>query len=268
MDVMDVDNSGSDDLALILMAEELLEEENSGDEEEMIDAGAMLAIGLEGRALNSAGRRPNRLYLRRDELQINPRHNSGWQGLWKSQSDRAFITTMGIDVRTFNIILDRGFQFKWETQPIPRDDVSPTSIPRGYRRSLDAAGALGLALHWLSSTMREVSLQQIFALIPTTVNRYLDFALKLLDETLATMPEASIKWPRGRRLARFVDLLETKYPKLSGGFGFVDGLNLPVQVSNNQELENATYNGWLHDHFVSNVLAFAPTGMYLNLIRS
>ena len=43
----------------------------------------------------------------------------------------------------------------------------------------------------------------------------------------------------------------------------MDGLNLPVQTSHDQEIENATFNGWLHDHFVSSVFAFAPDGMDL-----
>jgi len=42
--------------------------------------------------------------------------------------------------------------------------------------SLDGAGALGLVLHYLGSAMLEVSLQQIFTLIPATLNRYLEFA--------------------------------------------------------------------------------------------
>lgn len=46
-----------------------------------------------------------------------------------------------------------------------------------------------------------------------------------------------------------------------GAVGTLDGLKLPVQVSSDSRIENAMYNGWLHSHFISNVLAFAPTGM-------
>ena len=41
----------------------------------------------------------------------------------------------------------------------------------------------------------------------------------------------------------------------------MDGLNLAVQMSKDQEIENATFNGWLHDHFVSCLLAFVAHGM-------
>lgn len=41
----------------------------------------------------------------------------------------------------------------------------------------------------------------------------------------------------------------------------MDGLKVPVQVpADDPELENATYNGWLHSHFVTSVLVFAPDG--------
>jgi hypothetical protein len=46
-----------------------------------------------------------------------------------------------------------------------------------------------------------------------------------------------------------------------GAFGTTDGLNLAVQVLKGQEIENATFNQWLHNHFVSCVLAFAAHGM-------
>ena len=84
---------------------------------------------------------------------------------------------MGIDVTTFEYILNQGFAETWNTTPIPRNDISFTALPRTDRRSLDAAGALGLTLHYLASMMRELSLQQIFGLIPSTVTRYLSFSL-------------------------------------------------------------------------------------------
>ncbi|KAG1748001.1 uncharacterized protein EDB91DRAFT_1005713, partial [Suillus paluster] len=55
-------------------------------------------------------------------------------------------------------------------------------------------------------------------------------------------------------------LITARHPLLNGAFGTLDGLNLPVQTLSDQEIENATYNGWLHDHFVSSVIAFAADG--------
>ncbi len=121
----------------------------------------------------------------------NPRIGTPWQVLYGSCSDRAFITTMGVDCETFNKILEGGFSRVWNTTPIPRHDVDQIAVPRIHRRSLDAAGALGLVLHYLNSMMHETSLQQIFAIIHTTVLRYLRFALSLLLGVLCCLYASS-----------------------------------------------------------------------------
>jgi hypothetical protein len=58
-------------------------------------------------------------------------------------------------------------------------------------------------------------------------------------------------------------LIVACYPCLTKAFASIDGLNLLCQTSNNEEIENATYNGWLCEHFVSSVLVFSPQGALL-----
>jgi hypothetical protein len=74
------------------------------------------------------------------------------------------------------------------------------------------------------------------------------------------MYEAKIYWPSGCRFEEYSNLINGHFPHLVGGFSFVDSLNLLVQVSSNQDVENVCYNGWLHAHMVSNILAFPPSG--------
>lgn len=222
---------------------------------------AVLAGAQYARQLRIARRNPRRLYLVRNQLLPNPKQDTPWQQLYASHNHRAYITTMGVDVATFQYILESGFEQRWDETTILRPDVRRTGRPRLGGRSLDAAGVLGLILHWLNSTMREVSLQQIFALIPTTVNRYIHAGLPLLLKVLESMPEAMIRWPRGDEFYQYTNQIVDRHgPILEGAFGSVDGLNLPVQVSSDDEIENASYNGWLHSHFVSSVLAYAPSG--------
>jgi hypothetical protein len=224
-----------------------------------VAAAIILGGAIEARERRQAARR--RLYLTRPELLRNPRQDTPWQTLYASRNDRAFITTMGLDVATFHHILDHaGFARRWDTRPIPRPDVQSHGNPRLGRRSVDASAALGLALHWLNSTMREVSLQQIFALVPSTVNRYNHAAIDNLLNTLRSMPEAEISWPVGERFEELAKIVRERHSLLLKAFGVVDGLNLPVQVSGDEEMQNAMYNGWLHGHFVSNVIVFGPTG--------
>ncbi|KAG2031841.1 hypothetical protein BDR03DRAFT_936193 [Suillus americanus] len=95
---------------------------------------------------------------------------------------------MGVDVSTFSSLHTTGFAQCWyETPEVPHNDVSVHGNPWPNQRSLDAAGALGLVLHYLSSTMHAISLQKIFAIIPST----------LLLCTLCTIQDAKIQWPGG-----------------------------------------------------------------------
>lgn len=228
----------------------------------------ILALGAEeSRQLRIRQRHPSRLYLCRPQLLCDPRGNTPWQQLRNSHSDRAYITTMGFNVETFEYILDQGFAHRWQTSTVPRTDTNTAGEARPISRSLDAAGALGLVLHYLNSTMREISLQQIFALIPSTISRYITFGLQILAELLPTIREARIHWPTDlSTVRRYNDLIVARHPLLTGAFGTIDGLNLLLQESADAEIENATYNGWTATHNVSSILVFSPEGMlcYLN----
>ena len=207
-------------------------------------------------------RRPRRHYLQRTDLLPNPRVGTPWTYLYESGDDRAFLTTMGVDVSTFRMLMEFGFVDLWYTLPIGRSDIRPAeAAPKPRRRSLDAEGGLGLVLHWLSSTMRHVSHQQIFALTPSTVSRYLRFARTILLMVLRRLPDARITWPRGEEFLELSSYVSARHPLLEGVFGSIDGLNLPCQVSSNIEVENATYNGWKHGHFISSVIVFNSKGM-------
>ena len=256
-----------DDLDLLLHAITSQQQLEIDEESEFFDRVrlliAVLIVGSnEDHAWAVANRRPRRQYLGRTSLLPNPRIGTPWTHLYESRNDRAFITTMGVDSSTFCIILEAGFGRLWSTRPIPRPDMCTTVQPQAERRSLDAAGGLGLVLHWLSSTMRQISLQQIFALIPSTVSRYLGFALSILLEVLRHLPQAAITWPQGDEFLELSGYVSMQHPLLQGVFGSVDGLNLPCQVSSDVETENATYNGWLHSHFISSVIVFSSKGVF------
>ncbi|KAG2342379.1 hypothetical protein BDR05DRAFT_976528 [Suillus weaverae] len=188
---------------------------------------------------------------------------AGSEVLYDSQNDRAFITMMGVNVSTFSSLLTTGFAQAWYETPIPCDDVSTHGNPRTNQRSLDAAGVLGLVLHYLSSTMHAISLQQIFAIIPSTVTQYLNFGLRLLLCTLRTLSDAKIQWPGCLDFERCSALVVARHSRLGGAFGSIDGLKLPVQTSNDVDIKNATFNGWLSEHFISSVLAFSAEGVII-----
>jgi hypothetical protein len=239
-------------------------DQDAEDEEKDLATATLLALvfgAMESRRLRAKRRQPSRLYLCRAQLLPNPRINTPWQRLKGSRSDRAFITTMGFDVNTFQDILAAGFGHRWNETPIPREDTNSVGKPRPYRRSFDAEDALGLVLHYLNSTMREISLQQIFAIIPSSLSRYITFGLDILLQTLREMSDAKISWPSTpQQFVHLNSLIQNRHPRLTAAFGSIDGLNLPVQTSEDIDIENATYNGWLSEHFISSVLVFSPEG--------
>lgn len=250
-----------DDIVYIYYALGLDDEEWDNDAaHDALLSGAAIYIAALGNQQHRSGQR-RRLYIVRNELLPNPRRNTPWQKLLNSRSDRAYITTMGIDVETFQYILNSGFTALWNATALTRHDNPMTAAPQINRRSLDAAGGLGLLLHYLNSTMLDISLMEIFALIPSTVFRYIEFTMDILLSVLCGMRDATIEWPEGDQFQEYNELVTIRHPLLTGAFGVMDGLNLAVQESADQETENAMYNGWLHDHFVSSVIAFGSTGV-------
>ena len=249
------------------VAEDACQEEEDNGQAARVVLGLAVALATHSREAKTARRSARRFSLLRAHLLPNPRIGTPWQHLYASQSDRAFITTMGFDVATFNAILQAGFEESWNNNPIRRGDVNPGGRTRLLGRSLDATGALGLVLHYLSSAVHEIALQQIFAIVPATTSRYIRFGLTILLETLRTMPDARISWPKGDEFTHFNNLIRSRHPLLTGAFASIDGLNLAVQTSGSQDIENATYNGWLHEHFISSIFVFSPEGTHSSAVE-
>lgn len=248
----------------VSLARKLAEDDEDDEEDALLAQGALAGLVLLGVAERQQERiekrRPRRLYLTRRDLLSDPRHGTPWQQLWSSQNDRAFITTMGIDVQTFRLLLD-GFAPRWNSIPIPRDDVSSTGHPRLGRRSLDGAGALGLLLHYLGSAALETTLELIFAIIPTTMSRYLYFARKILLDVVKNMPEGAIRMPATRsECEELTELVCARHSLLHGAIATIDGLELPGQEAEDPETENATYSGWKATHLIKNVIIWSPKG--------
>jgi hypothetical protein len=65
----------------------------------------LVCYGLEeAQRLSILRRSLQRLYLVRSDLLPDPRTNTPWQALYHSQNDRGFITTMGFDVESRELV--------------------------------------------------------------------------------------------------------------------------------------------------------------------
>ncbi|KIJ24118.1 hypothetical protein M422DRAFT_82910, partial [Sphaerobolus stellatus SS14] len=243
-------------------------EEEEDYQRKVLQMAALAVGGAEAERANRLERRKkHRLYLQRHDLLKNPRGLTPWQKLYHGQNDRAFNTTMGFDIATFNILMNE-FAPVWNTNPIPREDTRAGGVPRIDRRSLDAAVALGLTLHYLNSTMSQITLQQVFALVPATLSRYLNFSLQILHRVTGDIPEAKIRWPTAEEMEEFTKIIGERHPVLIiwingtayGAFGSIDGLKLPTASADDSEWQNATFNGWLHSNVTNCVIAYSPRG--------
>lgn len=111
--------------------------------------------------------------------------------------------------------------------------------------------------------MPDTALQQIFSLIPTTFSRYCRFALSVLLDVLKVLPGSRIKWWAHDELEEDNNLVLARHPLLSDAIGSINGVNFLTMSADNPDLENATYNSWLHGHYTSCILAFSPHGTYV-----
>ena len=51
-----------------------------------------------------------------------------------------------------------------------------------------------------------------------------------------------------------------KHPLLGTVYGAMDGLKIPIQEAHDDLVQGRYYNGWLHGHYLTNLLLFTPDG--------
>eukprot|EP00957_Ditylum_brightwellii_P135700 10348719-Ditylum_brightwellii.AAC.1 len=61
----------------------------------------------------------------------------------------------------------------------------------------------------------------------------------------------------------FVAFVGKKYPRLAQKkvHGTMDGIKLYLQQTGDVKIQECFYNGWRHDHYVTNAFMFTPVGM-------
>lgn len=191
--------------------------------------------------------------------QIKAAEPSAWLILLSRGSEKAFSIVTGLDFPTFDSVA-KTFCPAWELRTISREDVNGNGQKRLKRRSLRGIDVLGLLLHYLTSKCSLAVLCMLFGIVPSVCSRYIRNGLALLLKCLKTDSTARISWPDDNDKKAYSQMVEDRHPKLRGGFGFVDGLNISVPCSGDFYEQNNNYNGWLCSHFVSNIFVFSPLG--------
>ena len=66
--------------------------------------------------------------------------------------------------------------------------------------------------------------------------------------------------PDAAKIALFKEAITAKHSLLVDCYCMVDGLKLYLQQARDSVIQSHFYNGWKHDHFMTNIFAFALNG--------
>jgi hypothetical protein len=69
-----------------------------------------------------------------------------------------------------------------------------------------------------------------------------------------------LELPSPDRIEVFAQMVAGRQPEVQNIIGFVDGLSIPCECADDEQTQNAYYNGYHHDSACNNVLAFSPEG--------
>lgn len=187
---------------------------------------------------------------------------SAFTTLFGCGCDQSLITLCGLDHRAFRTLL-RSFE------PI-YNRYSPYSssgrIRRlraerfGRPRSMTALQCLALYLTWTRTQGMINWVCIIFGVTGSVASLFLRFARRIIVQTMRSIRCAAIVMPSDVEIARFKQAITNRHPRLQNVYCVADGVKLRLQQSGNAVIQNAFYNGWTHDHYVGNVLVFAPSG--------
>ena len=166
-----------------------------------------------------------------------------------SGDDGSFLEMTGFDRPSFYKLRDLLFS---------NDDIG---VKRpGRPEYLDSTGKLGLYLLYLGSQMKTKHLCLLFGVVPTTANSIIWRMMRLICKLLKRHPASKIEFPNNEKMLYLANMVKAREPLITNVIGFVDGLTLPCQCSDDELRQNAAYNGYSHDTSCNNVFAFSPEG--------
>lgn len=186
-----------------------------------------------------------RHFLTRSAI-CSPQH-SPWMRLFNYGDDPSFLELTGMTRNVFLTLENILF-------PVRRVNG------RGRPRLLNNFGELGLILFYLNSTMKLKHLCSLFGITPSSASRIISTMLKRIIKYLYHNNDAKVIFPDNATKARFAEMVQRREPTLNNIIGFIDGLSLAVECSDNQTEQKKMYNGYKGDTCCNNVFAFSPEG--------
>jgi hypothetical protein len=95
------------------------------------------------------------------------------------------------------------------------------------------ADALGLVVHWLTTSIAHKNLSQVFGMPPTRISETLSDGLWALSTVLRTVPEAAIRWPTEEEKKEFARQIYDVHHTLPNVWGVIDGTKVFIHKPGN-----------------------------------
>jgi hypothetical protein len=178
---------------------------------------------------------------------------SPWYVLYNNGSDEDFMAVTSLHRNGFEKLLS---EFR-------KHYIIMTGTGRKGRppRVRDHHCILAILLHGFCSAAESKTWHEMFGIAPATFSRLWHKGCLALMNALNALPEAAISWPTIDEQIALAAMVERKEPLIKGRWGFIDGKNYRIEQSGVALIQNATYNGWLHDVFVTGVACFSADGL-------
>lgn len=187
---------------------------------------------------------------------------SAFETLFGSGYDRSLITLTGFDHNSFRYIHESFSEIYSSYSPYSDEGniriIKQTSTRQGKPRSLTSQQCLAITLTWYRTRGSVMVLCIIFGVSASVCSLFLRFGRRLLLEVLQSDVNAGVKMPTDEEIGMFQESFLAKYSSLGEIYAVADGLKLYLQQSGDVIIQNMFYNGWTHDHYISNVFVFAP----------
>jgi hypothetical protein len=130
----------------------------------------------------------------------------------------------------------------------------------GGRRLVLSLQCLALVLAWTRTRGSLAILQLIFGLTAGHLSLWMRFGRRLFLRVLQEEQNGAVEMPDDNKIDSFVLSINEKYPLLCNCWGAMDGLKLRVEKAGDCQIQNMFFNGWQHDHYISNLFLFSPDG--------
>jgi hypothetical protein len=214
--------------------------------------------------LNAEGRRRRDRHLGRDALL--DLEQAPWNRLYHQGTDKDFITFTGFDRSAFQSILT-DFAPLFHSYTLYTDKKASgtcyKAIPlkrRGRKRLVTAHACLGLTLSWYRVRGGDFILQGWFGFMSTHLNIWLRFGRRILFKVLHNNDDARVCFPTDEELKILGSIVSSWHKNLKNVYCTMDGLKLKFQACEDLTEESMYYNGWMHGHYITNLLVFSACG--------